>query len=91
LTISKNDNIILPTIATDSARHLFVIRTTKLKELQKYLLANGIQTLIHYSPPHKQEAYKEWNDESYPVSEHIHNEVLSLPISDFQSLVDAIK
>ena len=72
--------------------HLFVIRTNKRDELQKYLLDNGIQTLIHYPiPPHKQNAYKEWNNEKYPISEQIHDEVLSLPISGVQSLEDTKK
>jgi len=85
----KNENITLPDISTDSVWHLFVIRTTKREELQKYLLENGVQTLIHYPlAPHKQEAYKEWRDESYPISELIHDEVLSLPISGEQSLED---
>ena len=71
---------------------MFVIRTNKRDELQKYLLDNGIQTLIHYPiPPHKQNAYKEWNNESYPISEQIHDEVLSLPISGVQSLEDTKK
>ena len=90
----KNDNIILPTIREQDNHvwHLFVIRTTKRDELQKYLLDNGIQTLIHYPiPPHRQNAYKEWNNESYEISEQIHNEVLSLPISGVQSLEDTIK
>jgi len=85
----KNNNIILPTITTDSVWHLFVIRTNKRDELQKYLLDNGIQTLIHYPlAPHKQDAYKEWCNDSYPISEQIHDEVLSLPISGVQSLED---
>jgi dTDP-4-amino-4,6-dideoxygalactose transaminase len=68
---------------------LFVIRTNKRDELQKYLLDNGIQTLIHYPlAPHKQNAYQEWNNESYPISEQIHDAVLSLPISGVQSLDD---
>ncbi len=88
----KNENIILPTIQTKSVWHLFVIRTTKREELQKYLLDNGVQTLIHYPlAPHKQEAYKEWNDDSYPISEQIHDEVLSLPISGVQSMEDTKK
>lgn len=85
----KNDNIILPTVRVEDNHvwHLFVIRTNKRDELQKYLLDNGIQTLIHYPiPPHKQMAYKEWNNESYPISEQIHDEVMSLPISGVQSL-----
>ena len=49
---------------------------------QDYLREHGIQTLIHYPiPPHKQLAYKEWNEISLPVAEKIRNEVLSLPIS----------
>jgi dTDP-4-amino-4,6-dideoxygalactose transaminase len=61
---------------------LFVIRTKKRDELQKYLTKNDIQTLIHYPiPPHKQVCYKEWNSLSFPMTEKIHEEVLSLPIS----------
>ena len=41
-----------------------------------------IQTLIHYPiPPHKQKAFPLWNHRSYPITEKIHQEVLSLPIS----------
>ncbi len=87
----QNNNIILPSIRAENNHvwHLFVIRTKKRDELQKYLLDNGIQTLIHYPiPPHKQNAYKEWKNQSYPISENIHNEVFSLPISGIQKLVD---
>ncbi len=85
----KNKNIILPTVTTDSVWHLFVIGTTKREELQIYLLDNGVQTLIHYPlAPHKQEAYREWKEVCYPISEQIHSEVLSLPISGVQSLED---
>ncbi len=90
----KNDNIILPTVREQDNHvwHLFVIRTNKRDELQKYLLNNGIQTLIHYPiPPHKQDAYREWSNESYPISEQIHNEILSLPISGIQSFENSEK
>lgn len=90
----KNENIVLPTLRVEDNHvwHLFVIRTDKRDKLQKYLLDNGIQTLIHYPlAPHKQEAYKEWKNESYPISEQIHAEVLSLPISGVQSLEDTKK
>ena len=61
--------------------HVFVIRCEQREALQKYLLEYGIQTLIHYPiPPHKQQAYKEWNMDSYQVSEMIHQQVLSLPM-----------
>lgn len=83
LTGINNPAIILPTKQANNAHvwHVFVIRCKQRELLQKYLADNGIQTLIHYPiPPHKQQAYKEWNDLSYPVSETIHKEVLSLPI-----------
>jgi len=69
--------------------HLFVIRTKQRDKLQQYLYVNGVQTLIHYPiPPHHQNAYKEWHDKCYPISETIHKEILSLPISGVQSLDD---
>ena len=69
--------------------HLFVIRTEKRDKLQQYLLDQGVQTLIHYPiPPRKQEAYKEWKDENYPISETIHEHVLSLPMGSHLKLVD---
>ena len=89
----KNENIVLPMVRAEDNHvwHLFVIRTSKRDELQKYLLDNGVQTLIHYPiPPHKQNAYEEWNNENYKISEQIHNEVLSIPISGVQSLKDTI-
>lgn len=80
----KNDKIVLPLwdLSRNHVFHLFVIRTKNRTELQEYLLQNGIQTVIHYPvPPHQQKALKEWNDLSFPVTEKIHDEVLSLPIS----------
>lgn len=62
--------------------HLFVIRHPERDRLQRYLTENGIQTLIHYPiPPHKQLAYREWNGLVFPLTEQIHSEVLSLPVS----------
>ncbi|HEC1752048.1 TPA: DegT/DnrJ/EryC1/StrS family aminotransferase [Campylobacter lari] len=78
----KNENIILPKIDIDHVWHLFVIRTKFRDKLQKYLNENNIQTIIHYPiPPHKQECYKGFNNLSLPITEQIHNEVLSIPIS----------
>lgn len=81
----KNDHIILPVFPEDEKEnvwHLFVIRTQKRADLQNYLLENGVQTLIHYPiPPHKQRAYKYYNQLSFPITEKIHDEVLSIPIS----------
>lgn len=80
----NNENIILPKVIDIYAHswHLFVIKTKFRNELQQFLFDSGIQTLIHYPiPPHKQLAYKELEDLYLPISEKIHNEVLSLPIS----------
>lgn len=67
--------------------HLFIIRSTKRDKLQNYLAENDIQTLIHYPiPPHKQQAYRKWNGLNYPVTERIHQDVLSLPISPVMNL-----
>jgi dTDP-4-amino-4,6-dideoxygalactose transaminase len=72
--------------------HLFVIRTPNRDKLQKFLSENGIQTLIHYPiPPHKQKAYQEWNGLSFPITEKIHKEVLSLPISPVMSEEEVVK
>ena len=94
----KNPLIELPLTDIDAQTygqhvwHLFVIRTENREALQQYFIHNGIQTLIHYPiPPHKQQAYKQWNDLSLPISEKIHAEVLSLPISPTLSLNDAQK
>ena len=89
-----NTNIILPNIKNEASHvwHLFVIRSKNRDDLQKYLLDNNIGTLIHYPiPPHKQKAYKEYNKDTYPISEQIHKEVLSLPISPVQNLKDTKK
>ncbi|MBZ4042534.1 DegT/DnrJ/EryC1/StrS family aminotransferase [Flavobacterium hibisci] len=84
LTEIKNNKIILPfwDFSHNHVFHLFVIRTENRNELQNYLSENGIQTMIHYPiPPHKQKAFSEWNKQSFPITEKIHNEVLSLPMS----------
>ena len=62
--------------------HIFGIRCDHRNALQTHLRERGVGTAIHYPiPPHKQEAYKDWNNLSLPITEQIHNEVLSLPIS----------
>jgi len=80
----KNPDIILPIVDDwdSNVFHIFPIRTEKRDELQVYLADKGVQTLIHYPiPPHKQECYKEWGDMSFPITEQIHREELSLPMS----------
>ncbi|RXR19276.1 DegT/DnrJ/EryC1/StrS family aminotransferase [Flavobacterium amnicola] len=80
----KNEKIVLPVIDAieNHVFHLFVIRTQNRNELQDYLIQNDIQTLIHYPvPPHQQKALENWNHLHFPITEIIHDEVLSLPIS----------
>ncbi|MDA9808742.1 DegT/DnrJ/EryC1/StrS family aminotransferase [Flavobacteriales bacterium] len=80
----NNATIQLPKWNTKSNSHVFhlyVIRCKKRDELKDYLFKNGVETVIHYPiPPHKQKAFQEWNKLHFPVTEQIHNEVLSLPI-----------
>ncbi|MBS7230820.1 DegT/DnrJ/EryC1/StrS family aminotransferase [Flavobacterium psychroterrae] len=84
----KNDKIILPLwdFSNNHVFHLFVVRTSNRQDLQEYLAKNNIQGMIHYPvPPHKQKAFSSetlgWDDLSFPITEKIHNEVLSLPMS----------
>ena len=85
ITEISNPKIILPENPTDEAEHVwhvFVVRCKERDALQNYLTERGIQTIIHYPiPPHQQEAYKELKELSFPITEAMHNEVLSLPIS----------
>lgn len=85
LTEIKNPHLILPTSQPDSLDHVFhvfVIRTKNRKELIEFTDAHGIQTLIHYPIPfHKQGAYQEYSSLKLPITERIHEEILSIPIS----------
>jgi len=79
-----NSKIILPDISDWNKHvfHIFPIRCSERDVLQKYMTDSGVQTIIHYPiPPHKQKCYSEWNHLSLPITEQIHNEELSLPIS----------
>ena len=80
----RNPQIITPQTEDWEANvfHIFPVRCLRRDELQRYLTDHGVQTIIHYPiPPHQQECYREWNTLSFPVTERIHREELSLPIS----------
>lgn len=85
----SNRKIILPQYGNDPHSHvwhLFVVRVRDREGFVKYMEKRGIGTLIHYPiPPHKQGAFKEWNNLSFPITEMIHREVVSLPLSPFIS------
>ncbi|EHJ4416197.1 DegT/DnrJ/EryC1/StrS family aminotransferase [Campylobacter upsaliensis] len=90
----KHKDVILPCCEKEEGHvwHCFVIRTPFRDALVKYLKQNGIETIIHYPiAPHKQECYKDLSHLSLPLSEQIHNEVLSLPISPVMSEEDALR
>lgn len=79
-----NPFIVLPQTYDEETTvwHVFAVRTQKRDEFQQYLEDNNIQTIIHYpTPPHKQLAYDEWRNQSFPVTEKIHREIISLPLS----------
>lgn len=90
----NNDKICLPKYngSNNHVFHVFVIRCKTRGELHEYLLKNGIQTVIHYPiPPHKQKALQEHAYLKLPITEQIHDEVLSLPISPVQTTADTQK
>lgn len=90
----KHPAVQLPQVANAEQHvwHLFVIRTRQRVALQQHLAAQGIQTLIHYPiPPHQQQAYQEWNGHSYPITEAMHREVLSLPMGPTLSEGEALQ
>ena len=80
----RNPRIVLPQVSAPKAHvwHLFVIQSDRRTALQEYLQQNGIQTLVHYPiAPHKQQAYRHLNHLSLPITESLHERVLSLPMS----------
>ena len=80
--------------------HLFVVRSPARDDLQRYMRARGVGTVVHYpTPPHLQPAYRDlgFREGSLPVAEQIHREVLSLPIgpqmsrNDETAVIDAVR
>ena len=89
-----NPRVVLPKVTDWDAHvfHIFAIRTEHRDALQQYLKDNGVQTLIHYPiPPHQQKCYGEWERLSLPITEQIHREELSLPMSPVMSLEEVDK
>lgn len=86
LYLDKIDNPLIKLPKWDKSKnhvfHVFVVMVENRQEFQNYLSSNGVQTLIHYPiPPHHQKAYKAWNLLPLPITEKIHKEIVSLPIS----------
>lgn len=98
----KDTDLLLPLVpdGMQPCWHLFVVRSKQRDALQTHLKQHGIGTVIHYPvPPHLQEAYRELNlpEGSFPISEAIHREVLSLPIGphlnpqEAELVIEAVK
>lgn len=90
----KNKKIKFPKISDWDANvfHLFPILCVDRDNLQQYLTNQGVQTLIHYPiPPHHQECYSVWKDISLPITERIHKEELTLPISPVMNEAEVMK
>ena len=85
----NNPNVKLPLepkVAEECVWHVFPVLVEKRDLFQSYLLERGIQTVIHYPiPPHRQPAYEEWHEFSLPITERIHDQIVSLPISPVMS------
>lgn len=80
----NNEKLILPKaeIGKSNIWHLFVVRTENRNKFRQYLLDNGIESMIHYPiPPHKQKAFIDWNKNKYPITEEIHDTIISLPFN----------
>ena len=80
----QNDKVILPKRIHEDKNshvyHLFVVRVENRENFREFLKEKGIATDVHYPiPPHKQKAFSELNENSYPLSEKIHNEIVSIP------------
>lgn len=95
----KNDAVFLPLDSTtvsiqyykQHVWHLFVVRCKQREALQQHLAEKSIQTLIHYPvPPHKQQAYQQYAAMQLPLTEKIHQQVLSIPL-DSSMTDEAVK
>ena len=88
----KNPKITLPARlgGQQNVYHIYPVLCDQRDSLQAYLEQHGVQTIIHYPiPPHKQECYSQWNHLSLPITEQIHQQELSLPMSQAMTQEEA--
>jgi dTDP-4-amino-4,6-dideoxygalactose transaminase len=89
-----NPKIVLPIYdgSKNHVFHLFVIQVEARSEFQDFLKQEGVGTLVHYPiAPHQQEAFKEFDTLAFPVSETLHQQVISLPMSPVMTAVQIEK
>ncbi|MCL4114476.1 DegT/DnrJ/EryC1/StrS family aminotransferase [Vibrio lentus] len=87
-----NSNVVLPSLSVedDNVWHVFPVRVQNRNDFMTFLKNRSIETLIHYPiPPHKQKAYIEWKNQTLPITEEIHETIVSLPISPVMTLDEA--
>lgn len=90
----KNDKIRLPFWdgSENHVFHLFVVRVADREKFSAYLNENGIGYLVHYPiPPHRQKALSEFADLDFPITEKIHEEVVSIPLNPMLSNTEVDK
>jgi len=90
----RGEDLILPHTAEGNGHvwHIFPIRTVRRTELIAHLTERGVGTLIHYPvPPYRQPAYRELFNlrDSFPVTDAIASEIISLPMGPHLSLEEA--
>ena len=86
----KNSAITIPLSNRDSVWHVFPVLCERRDELRQYLKDHGVETEIHYPiPPNKQLCYPAWNNLSFPITERIHCEELSIPCNPAMSNEEA--
>jgi len=84
LTEINNPAVHLPTVAAYGTHvwHLFVVRVADRERFRNHLTSRGVETGVHYPiAPHKQRAFSHWSSLHLPITERIHREVVSLPMS----------
>ena len=84
MTEIQNAKIFIPSLQNYDSHvfHLFPVLVQNRSAFQKYLADNGIQSLIHYPiPPHRQKCYSEYSNLYLPITDMIHEQELSLPMS----------
>jgi dTDP-4-amino-4,6-dideoxygalactose transaminase len=93
MNLSGLSGLALPAQAadTESAWHLYVVQADERELLMRILSEDGIQTMIHYPiAPNDQLAYADQNfSSSLPISQKLHQRVVSLPIGPTFSVADA--
>lgn len=80
----NNPAVVLPLMPepVQHVWHLYVVFCERRMELQQHLEKEGVASLIHYPiPPHRQQAYEQFATMDLPITERIHQNVLSLPMS----------